>query len=946
MKLMSFRRLALPLAAASLLAWPMSARPQESLHLLKSFGSPSLGTHPHSGLLLGQDGLLYGTTELGGTNNCGTVFRLRTDGQDFTLVHQFSTNNDGVNPAANLIQGTDGTLYGTTLHGGTNRCGTLFALSPNGSSYSILHHFNKTNSDGQYPSGRLAMDSAGVLYGLTHLGTNINAGTAYQTPAPGMIFRINGDGSGFASLHSFPSNAAEGINPTGLILSGDGYLYGTTRTGGIIQFDTTGRLFKLRTDGSDFTVWSNIPSSGPRAQLNTLIQGANGLLYACVCGSVSSYATNAEAIFSIATNGAGYTRLHAFVTNGIDGQIPDCRLLSGLDGSLYGLTSAGGTNNAGTVFKLNPDGTGYGILHHFQTNGTDGRGPEDMLIQAADGTLYGTTLRGGPTDEGTLFSLQPDGTGYRQLYVFNRFAAEAQTPSGTLVSDGGSFLYGTTLLGGSNGFGTAFRIDTNGSRYSVQHHFGGAKDGRYPTPELLHGLEGAWYGTTSAGGSNGYGSIYQLSADGTQYRQLYAFKGTNDGDFPLGGLIQDTSGLLFGAAASAGTNKAGTLFQLDPATSQLTLLHTFLTNNVDGNTPSGALTRGADGALFGLTEAGGTNLAGTLFRLDPADSSYRILHHFKTNGADGILPQASLVNGLNGALYGITQQGGNFGAGALFTILPDGSGYTILHHLPTTLTNPLTLLKNAAALTLASGNTLFALFTEAGGSNTFGGALVQAGTDGTRFSQHCQFPDLTNGPASLAGRLEQAGPAWFGTSQRGGEFGTGTIYQLRMQPPRILGGPQSQTGLLPNTVTFQVSLDGSPADCQWCFNGLPISNAIQPSLTLPLQARTNAGIYSVIVSNAAGVATSTNAVLTIFVPTHLSAPVLLPDGTLHYALAYLDNQPLAEADLPRFHIETSTNLVDWSNANITFTVTDGHLSWQEPTHQQHPSRFYRVVEAP
>ncbi len=904
---------------------PCSA--QTNYQRLKSFGSPDTGTQPHTALLLGGDGALYGTTLMGGAANQGTVFRLNVDGSGYTILHGFSTNFDGKNPVGALIQDQDGALYGSTVYGGSNRCGTVFTLATNGGGYAVLHHFNnKTNIDGQYPYGRLVQDTNGILYGTTSLITN---------NGPGTVYKLNTNGNDFVLLHTF--SGAEGRNPRGLILGQDGMLYGLSQSSSW----TTGAIFRINTSGTSFTVWTSNLTSGIRAHMNALCQGTNGLLYGATC-----YNTTAETIFSIGTNGSGYTVLHTFLANGVDGQNPDTQLFQGLDGTFYGTTMAGGTNRAGTIFKINGDGGGYTILYHFKTNDVDGRWPEDSLIQGSDGTLYGTTQSGGFSGDGTVYSIHPDGTGYSQLHQFNSFAAEGQMPSGSLTSDGGGSLYGSTHRGGNGNNGTLFKIGSDGNNYSIVRHFGGYGDGQSPSGQLLLGQDAAWYGTTYTGGSNNSGTVFKINGDGTGYTLLHVFSGTNDGDVPYDALVQDAAGLLYGTTAAGGSNNVGTVFRLNTNGSGFVVLHTFYTNGVDGASPSSGLLLGGDGALYGLTESGGANNAGSAFKLNTDGSTYTLLHDFLTNGSDGIIPGAGLLQGRNGALYGTTQLGGAEGAGTVFAINPDGGGYVILQSLSASLTNSLTFRRGAGGLVQASGNTLYGTICEAGASNVYGGLLFQIGTDGSRYNTVHGFGTNAGDGINPSGRLLLAGASWYGTTEFGGELGVGSLYSLSVIAPGIVTQPQNQTVLAGNNVTFNIVATGSPADYQWYFNDTGITNGTNPDFILPAVARTNAGVYSLTLSNVAGTAVSSNALLTVHVPVQLSTPQPLADGTIQFSSAYVDGWTLTSGDLDRFHAQVSSNLTDWVDLNSALTLSNGVMVINDSEATNQPTRFYRVFEFP
>lgn len=348
------------------------------------------GASPYSELTLGADGVLYGTTWSGGENAAGIVFRMNQDGGGFGILHYFGGSaDDGSTVFDGVIQASDGFLYGTTYHGGTNNNGTIFKISTNGLFYSVLYRF--TNSpDGANPYGGLVQGLDGALYGTTESGGS----------GQGTVFKIKTDGGGYSVLHSF-TNFTDATVPFGRLVQGsNGILYGTTYSG------------------------------GPH-----------------IVGTV----------FQIDTNGLNYSVLHGFGGAG-DGFSPECGLLVGKDGWLYGTTVAGGNKGFGTVFKLNTSGSVYAILRSF-TNTPDGANSYARLAQGNDGFLYGVTSSGGNTNTGAIFRMDANGANYSVLYRFNG-TGDGQVPMAGLFTTGNGVFYGTTLMGGApiGGFGTVYRF--------------------------------------------------------------------------------------------------------------------------------------------------------------------------------------------------------------------------------------------------------------------------------------------------------------------------------------------------------------------------------------------------------------------------------------------------------------------------------------------------------
>jgi uncharacterized repeat protein (TIGR03803 family) len=325
-------------------------------------------------------------------------------------------------------------------------------------------------------------------------------------------------------------------------------------------------------------------------------------------------------------------------------------------------------------------------LHSFcsQPNCADGVMPNAGLIRDGNGNLYGTASRGGANNNaGTVFRLNPNGTGYTVLYSFCSLAncADGATPLGGLIIDGNGNLYGTTSDGGAlgcspyglTGCGTVYRVKTDGSGYTVLYTFAGYPDASSPSASLVMDNAGNLYGTASSGGALNVGAVFQLAPNSMSppvytYSLLYSFcSQTNcaDGAYPLdfaGSLVMDGGGNLYGTAANGGGANAGTAFKLTAGT--LTVLYTFCsqTSCTDGATPFAGLILDGSGNLYGTTILGGANDFGTAFRLPSttATTGSPVLYSFcsQINCSDGSSPAAGLTIDSSGNLYGTTTSGG------------------------------------------------------------------------------------------------------------------------------------------------------------------------------------------------------------------------------------------------------------------------------------------------
>jgi len=392
--------------------------------------------------------------------------------QTFTTLHDFSgTGTEGAIPTAGLVQGADGNFYGTTYLHGVHHLGTVYKISPSGT-LTTLHSFN--GMDGANPRAGLVLGTDGNFYGATFFG-----GIA---PHPcdrkkglgcGTVFKITPSGA-LTTLYSFcsQSNCTDGAEPySGLIQGTDGAFYGTTPFGGAIACpEGCGTIFKITPSGTLTTLYTFCP------------------------------------------NGIGYCD---------DGYFPYAGLTQSTDGNFYGTTADGGRHDFGTVFKITPGGM-LTRLHSFCTQGDscdDGYYPNAALVQGNDGNFYGTTEFGGATQLGNLFKVTPTGT-LTVLYTFCPqglyHCADGAAPIAPLIKGTDGNFYGSAASYGANDgdFGTVFQITPSGTLTTL-HSFGGT-DGAGPLGALIQATNGEFYGTTSEGaasncGSYGCGTVFSLS---------------------------------------------------------------------------------------------------------------------------------------------------------------------------------------------------------------------------------------------------------------------------------------------------------------------------------------------------------------------------------------------------------------------------------------------------
>jgi uncharacterized repeat protein (TIGR03803 family) len=396
-----------------------------------------------------------------------------------------------------------------------------------------------------------------------------------------------------------------------------------------------------------------------------------------------------------------YTVLHAFNGAG-DGEDPVAEVAIDAAGNLYGTTTVGGGGSGcnsygcGTVFKLSHKGSGwiFTTLHTFE-GPSDGNSPQGRVLLARDGTLYGTTTIGGRgclAGCGIVFHLTPPPTApksalapWNETIIHSFDGTDGFEPQGDLIFDQAGNIYGTTLYGGSSecangglaGCGTVYELTPTGGGWTetVLYAPQGSSAGDSPVGGVVFDLSGNLYGAIESGGPFNWGLVYQLSPSGSGWTEqpAYIFSGGSGGGVPNAGLISDASGNLYGTNRFGGNGGGdGTVFQLSPSGGgwSLNTLYAF-PGTPSGCQPQAKLIMDAAGNLYGTTEFCGAYGAGAVFKLTPANGSwtYTSLHDFR--GFEGAYPLSSLVFDAAGNLYGTTSQGGGArNAGVVFEITP------------------------------------------------------------------------------------------------------------------------------------------------------------------------------------------------------------------------------------------------------------------------------------
>jgi len=853
----------LVLAVASVILPPLAhSTPGPSEITLHSFTPQGLGASPRNGFIADAAGNLYGETSAGGAYGFGTVFAFvpnQQGGWTEQILHDFQGGNDGEYPTGGLIFDAAGNLYGTTLQGGSaggcafGGCGTVFELEPDGHgnwTKRILHNFDGAH-DGENLEGGLVFDQAGNLYG------NTSAGGVHQG---GVVFRLSPSSTGewkATLLYSFTFSG--GYSPTPsipvgrLVVDEAGNVFGATNFGGDGCSGGCGVIYELSpTSGGKWTqaILHNFAAGSDGAfPQDGLISDQAGNLYGTSSdgGTGTGLGCNygCGTVYEVARGAGGQwteTVLYNFQGN-TDGSAPESSLIFDGAGNLYGTTYAGGgvgtctDGGCGTAFELSPASTGQWmetVLWRF-TGATDGSNPSSGLLLDAAGQLIGETyFASSSAENGTAYALTSIGGQWSLSSLSNFPSTDGEYPTAGLVADRAGNLYGTTAFGGSLGLGAVFELSPTPSGgwgekiiYSfvngAQHSF------RAQSPSgLVVDAKGNLYGENETGGQFGSGTVYELSpSSGGVWTEktLYTFKGGTSGNGPLGGLVMDSSGNLYGTAEFGGLGSVqgqlltgnGIVFELSPVTNggwSQRVIYQFAGYPSDGSQPQAGLIFDKMGNLYGTTLQGG---AGDCTKLDGADpkpvvgcgTAFELIeeagvwrenlqYSFLGSRQDGEFPFAGLVFDKSGNLFGTTSAGGSgigctscskgspaicSSCGTVFELSPAvSSGWTeqLLFSFPDTVGGfaPLgNLIVNDSGVLYGTTSQKLGACAEPCGTAF---SLAPNSSGGWNFTVLHSFTDSGgDGGSPYAGLIFGPNGYLYGTTYDGGLVNTGSVFAIK-----------------------------------------------------------------------------------------------------------------------------------------------------------------------
>jgi uncharacterized repeat protein (TIGR03803 family) len=522
----------------------------------------------------------------------------------------------------------------------------------------------------------------------------------------------------------------------------------------------------------------NLPPRGATPSAGDLVRDSAGNLYGTTYSGGSS---NSGVVYLLNSSGA-QTVLHEF-TGGVGGGNPYAGVTIGTAGTVYGTTYNGGAANCGVVYELSSSGQ-FTVLYSFP-GGSGGCHPYAGAVLDAQGDVYAVTVYGGNPNGcygmgcGVLYKITPTG----QATILHAFTGgtDGSQPFGTPTLDSKGNLYGTTEYGGNlsncygSGCGVVYELGTSG-RLRILYSFTGGADGSWPLGGVIVDKTGDIYGTTTFGGPNFAGAVFKVDAAGAE-KTLYTFTGGTDGANPRPGVTADGAGNVYGTTENGGASGAGVVFQV--TNSGETVLHNF-TGGPDGGYPYAGVVLDASGNLYGTTTYGGTSQVsgtgftgysgyGAVYKLEISTQQETQLYAFP-GGGDGVVPYAGLTADGDGNLYGTTEEGGAANTGTVYKVDPAGQE-TVLY----SFTGGADGGYPYGGVILDSDGNLYGT-TYLGGTAGFG-VVYKVDALGRETVLHNFVGDSVDGSSPMAGVIRDSKGNLYGTTTHGGA-GYGVIYKL------------------------------------------------------------------------------------------------------------------------------------------------------------------------
>ncbi len=700
-----------------------------------------------------------------------------------TVLQSFK-GADGEAPYGSLVQASNGDFYGTTLSGGANDlAGTLFKITPSGA-FTTLFSFATTNGS---PAAGLTLDMEGNFYGTTTSGGISNAGT---------VFKLAADGT-FSSLYSFTGGDDGGYPDGGLLLASDGNFYGTTSQGGAYGGTYgNGTVFRISPDGDLLTLAQFDGYQGANPE-SALIQGTDGKLYGTAeyggpgyegpilgGGDGVIYRLSIDSPLEITRQPRAQTAFAGDTVSfdvAVFGSLPvsyqwqedGTNLYDGgnVSGSGSPVLTLGNVTPADmasySVVVSNVYGSITSAVAMFQimiAPPSIVSGPVSQTVLAGTTVSFEVQVNG---DAPLFYQWQENGTNLADGGNLSGTATPTLTIASATVANSGiySVVVSNALNSVSSGGAalTVLPITVPGANLSILHLFNADANSYNPEAGVVQGVDGNFYGTSLNGGSQQYGAVFKLSPAGA-LSVLHSFTNGPDGVTPFAGLIQAADGNLYGASFQGVSSFYGTIFRLKTS-GAFSPLYSF-GGVPDGGNALGSLIQGLDGKLYGAASTGGSNDFGTLFSLT-TNGVFAPLWSFAS--INGSYPAGPLLQAGDGKLYGTTALGGSNNLGTVFVISTNGEFASLASFDYTRGAFP------SNGLIQAVDGSFYGT-ASAGGTNGGGGTVFRLTTDGTLTVLHSfAFQD---GAVPVGGLVQSSDGYLYGTTSLGGVNGLGSVFQF------------------------------------------------------------------------------------------------------------------------------------------------------------------------
>jgi uncharacterized repeat protein (TIGR03803 family) len=646
---------------------------------------------------------LWGSSQFGG-DSIGNIFKINTDGTGSGVAHNFEYYS-GRNPLENNLLQINGKFYGTTFEGGNSDGGMLFSFDTLTHTFASVFEF--TMPYGEYPSGLLVRGAGNLFYGVCHGGGYYHMGTLYSFDVVTHVLTV---------LKNFDMTNSGG-GPQGLVLASNGKLYGSTLRGG---FSDQGVLWSYDIGLSSFTTLMGFTGSQGYDPVGYLVE-SNNKLFGYTWGNHPNDFNGRIFCWDIGTS--SFSLVSTFSNSTLEGGGPCRGMMVASNGKVYGTVQSGGANGAGIIFSIDPFSNTYTNEHDF-TAAEGAMYYVHHFVESTPGILYGYSLTGGSNSSGYYYSYNINTHALSNVYNMASSTVDGNGVSG--FNKFGNKIYTVYQNGGTNNIGTIACTNLNTGVQTKYYDFENFSEGWRPQTSLIKCSNNKVYGTTYIGGRNGYGTVFSINLCSNAYTRIYDFDYYPDGRYPEGKLVQAANGKLYGLTQSGATSNWGCLFSIDTATNAFTKLYDFATGNMQ--MPSSLVYNPNDNKIYGVvmsnvtsnplmfswniatstftslasftgtpgfndffkmgpgnkmycfTETGGTANDGRILVYDPVANTVSTLYSF--GGAVGTDPKGTPCISPAGMIYGTTYAGGTLGNGVVFSYNIATNTYTDLYNFP------------------------------------------------------------------------------------------------------------------------------------------------------------------------------------------------------------------------------------------------------------------------